>query len=208
MRAVLFGTLAALAGFVFYAAFGIVTGWIAGYLSFAVGYIIAKMMMIGSAGMGGRRYQWTAVFLTYLAVSMSAVPITLVYQARRKAAWEEQKKAVNLADEQRQLEEEFGSDTTRPVPQRSVPPAPQKSTVPQPGGPGSTALRNVVPTRAQISPAAVVTSLLIIGLASPILELANPIGGVIGLLILMAGIVVAWRITAAKRFEIVGPFRS
>jgi hypothetical protein len=66
----------------------------------------------------------------------------------------------------------------------------------------------VVPTRAQISPAAVLTSLLIIGLASPILELANPIGGVIGLLILMAGIVMAWRITAAKRFEIVGPFRS
>ena len=36
-----------------------------------------KAMHLGSRGVGGRRYQLVAVLLTYLAVSLSAVPIAI-----------------------------------------------------------------------------------------------------------------------------------
>jgi hypothetical protein len=201
-RALLFGSIAALAGFVFYAAFGIITGWVMTYTSFAVGYLVGKMMMVGSRGIGGRRYQVAAVLLTYAAVSMSAVPIAIVYQVKRSNAIQEQQKAVNLADDQRQLEQEFGSGTTKPIPPRTAP-GQQKP------DPSRTAPRNpAVRPRPKMNPAAAIAYLVILGLASPILELVNPIPGVIGLVILMVGIIIAWRLTAAKTFEIVGPFRS
>src|SRR2546421_639540 len=55
VRAILFGVGAAIAGIVLYAAFGIITGWMIGYISLAVGYMVGKAMMKGSKGFGGRR---------------------------------------------------------------------------------------------------------------------------------------------------------
>jgi hypothetical protein len=52
-------------------------------VSLAVGFIVGKAMNFGSRGAGGRRYQLVAVLLTYLAVSMSAVPIA-IYQMRQQ----------------------------------------------------------------------------------------------------------------------------
>lgn len=47
------------------------------------------------------------------------------------------------------------------------------------------------------------------GLASPFLELAgNPMGGLIGLVILFVGMRFAWRFTAAKPLQIFGPFEN
>src|SRR5215472_13424880 len=74
-RALLFGIGASLLGLILYSAVAIITGLIIGWVSFAVGYIVAKAMMIGSKGIGGRRYQIAAVILTYAAVSMAAIPI-------------------------------------------------------------------------------------------------------------------------------------
>jgi uncharacterized protein (DUF983 family) len=76
-RALLFGIAGALVGLALYVVFAIATGLIIGYVSLAVGYIVGKAMRMGSGGVGGRRYQVVAVLLTYLAVSMSAVPIAL-----------------------------------------------------------------------------------------------------------------------------------
>ena len=48
---------------------------------------------------------------------------------------------------------------------------------------------------------------LLIGLASPFLELQNPIYGILGLIILFVGISIAWRITQGSRaIKIQGPF--
>lgn len=58
-----------------YSAFTILTHIEIGYVSLAVGFIVAKAMMMGSNGVGGRKYQITAVLLTYAAVSLSALPI-------------------------------------------------------------------------------------------------------------------------------------
>jgi hypothetical protein len=60
---------------ILYAAFGIITGLVIGYLSLAVGYIVGKAILFGSGGIGGRRYQIAAALLTYVAVSIAAIPM-------------------------------------------------------------------------------------------------------------------------------------
>ncbi len=64
-------------GLAFYAGFTIITHFYIGYVSLAVGWLIGKAIMKGSNGVGGRRYQITAVVLTYAAVSLAAIPIAL-----------------------------------------------------------------------------------------------------------------------------------
>ena len=58
-----------------YATFTIVTICTIGYIALAVGWLVAKAIMKGSNGIGGRRYQVAAVLLTYAAISLAAVPI-------------------------------------------------------------------------------------------------------------------------------------
>src|SRR5436190_11153408 len=86
IRALLFGIGAAIVGLIVYATFGIVTGLVIGYLSLAVGYMIGKAMTAGSKGLGGRKYQVTAALLTYVAVSMAAVPIGIAQYVKAQKA--------------------------------------------------------------------------------------------------------------------------
>ena len=73
-RGIVYGCLAAVAGCLLYAGFTIVTHIQIGYVALGVGWLVGKAMLAGSGGRGGRPYQATAVLLTYLAVSMAAVP--------------------------------------------------------------------------------------------------------------------------------------
>ena len=73
-------------GLILYATVVIVTGWSIGYLALAVGWLVAKGIMKGSNGMGGRRYQIAAVLLTYASISMAAIPIGLAYFAKHREA--------------------------------------------------------------------------------------------------------------------------
>jgi hypothetical protein len=208
-RAFLFGMSAALVGILIYSAFGIVTGWMLGYFTFVMAAIIAKMMRIGSKGIGGRRYQWTALMLTYATVSLSAVPIAVVYESRRQAAIRAQNNPVNLAEEQRRLEEEFGDSPSRPMPHSSQSAPSSKN--PAPSLDGSTSARSSGPVfrpTPNISPAAVLGSLVLLALFSPFLALAMPIQGGIQLIILAVSMIIAWRMTAERRTEITGPFRT
>jgi hypothetical protein len=66
-------------------------------------------------------------------------------------------------------------------------------------------------TGSQSSPAfgIALAKLALWGLASPFLELfGDPMGGLIGLVILFVGMRFAWRFTAAKPVEIFGPFEN
>jgi hypothetical protein len=76
-RALLLGVVGAVIGLALYAGFTIATHIYIGYVSLAVGFIVAKAMMIGSGGVGGRKYQITAGVLTYAAVSLAWIPISL-----------------------------------------------------------------------------------------------------------------------------------
>src|SRR5262249_20001888 len=84
-RAVAFGIGGALLGLILYSAVGIITGLEIGYVSLAVGYIVGRAMMMGSLGIGGKRYQMVAVALTYAAVSLSAVPIGISQLSKQTA---------------------------------------------------------------------------------------------------------------------------
>jgi hypothetical protein len=66
MRGLLYGIGAAVVGMILYATFAITTGIIIGYVSLAVGWMVGNAILKGSGGVGGRRYQITAVLLTYL----------------------------------------------------------------------------------------------------------------------------------------------
>jgi len=143
MRGLVVGVGGAILGLILYSGFTIITGIELGYVSLAVGYIVAKAILIGSQGRGGRKYQIAAVVLTYIAVSGSAVPMFLSYAAK--------------------------SNKILPL-----------------------------------------SFLLKWGVASPFLWLTiNPFNGLIGLVILAAGIRIAWKMTAGSADSgIYGPFEN
>jgi hypothetical protein len=171
-RALLFGVAAAVVGLILYAAFGIITGWMIGYVSLAVGYIVGKAMMKGSKGRGGRRYQVTAVLLTYAAVSMAAIPIGLAQYAKK----------VKLEKQQAHV-------------QQTAPATAENSQADQ------------AKAKPDIGIGKALVYLALLGLTSPFLELQDPLHGIIGLIILLVGIQIAWKTTAGKpTVEVTGPF--
>ncbi|MGO9947320.1 MAG: hypothetical protein ACLPWG_10775 [Steroidobacteraceae bacterium] len=85
-RGVLFGVGGAILGLGIYVGFALATGLIAGLISLAVGYLVGKAILLGSGGIGGRRYQVAAVLLTYAAVSLAAVPIALSQHMKHRSA--------------------------------------------------------------------------------------------------------------------------
>jgi hypothetical protein len=52
---------------------------------------------------------------------------------------------------------------------------------------------------------ATVGKLALLGLASPVLDFSDPTHGIIGLVILFVGMRIAWRMTAARSIQIIGP---
>ena len=82
VRGISFGVGGAVLGLVLYVVFALATGLVIGFVSLGVGYIVGKAIVMGSKGQGGRRYQIAAVLLTYMAVSLSAVPIALYQHTR------------------------------------------------------------------------------------------------------------------------------
>jgi len=182
VRGLLFGVGGAVLGLILYSAFGIITGLEIGYISLAVGYIVGKAMRMGSSGIGGRRYQITAVILTYAAVSMSAIPIGISQYVKEK----KEKPQTQV---------------------QKAPPASEESVSPSPE-PGSASTPAAQPARRKMSLGAALAGLAVLGLASPFLELQDPFHGVIGLVILLVGIRIAWQLTASPRIDIIGPFAS
>jgi len=174
VRGLLFGVGAAIVGMAGYAGFTILTGLYIGYVSLAVGWFVGKSIMLGSKGIGGRRYQIAAVILTYAAVSLAAIPIAISYQMKAKA------KAESVQTQQ----QPSTADETNSQPDQAQP-------------------------KPKLSFGAAILQLLVIGLASPFLELQDPFHGIIGLVILMVGIRIAWQIAAgSRRVSIEGPYEN
>jgi hypothetical protein len=187
-RAVLYGVGGALVGLCIYAGFEILTNFTIGYLALAVGWIVAKAMMKGSDGIGGRRYQITAVALTYFAVSVAAIPVFLYSYSHERSAQTHKVQQQNVAPSA----DASASDGSAPSAQDSADsnsaPAPQKE---------------------QMGFFKAIVVLVGIGLASPFLEFtgSNPFGALIGLVILSVGLRIAWKLTAGVRIpQVEGPF--
>jgi hypothetical protein len=170
VRGVLFGIAGAVFGFIIYVAFALTTGLVIGYVSLAVGYLVGKAIGLGSRGIGGRRYQIAAVLLTYMAVSLAAVPIAISVHQKHHSAQQHAQVSQDPA----------ASAATSPA----SPPAPKMSF------------------------ARAIGTLTLLGLASPFLEMANPTHGIIGLIILLIAVRIAWQLTAAKAPNISGPLAA
>jgi hypothetical protein len=183
VRGIIFGTGGFVVGMVLYAGFTILTGIEIGFVSLAVGWLVGKAIMMGSRGAGGRRYQIAAVLLTYAAVSLAAIPISIAIMAKNKTHTEQPVK------------------TTQPAAQDSGQPG---ATGQNPGDSG-TSRKESSPRR---SVAGVLGLLALLGLASPFLGLTSGFSGVIGLVILLVGMQFAWKITAGVRVSIEGPFQA
>jgi hypothetical protein len=185
VRGLLFGIGGAVLGLILYAGFGIITGLMLGYISLAVGYIVGKAIMKGTNGIGGRRYQIAAVALTYAAVSLSAIPIGISQIVKHRNA--QDRNLVKHAPApaiQSDESAEPGATVVTPEPISPQPVAPKPA----------------------MSIGSAIGMLTLAGLASPFLELQDPLHGVIGLVILFVGIRIAWQLTAARPLDILGPF--
>jgi hypothetical protein len=183
VRSLLYGIGAAILGLILYATFAIVTGIVIGYVSLAVGWMVGKAMMKGSNGVGGRRYQITAVLLTYAAVSMAAIPIWIHYAGEPRQR-QQQTQQQRLEAEQRQLESGSGQQSEQPTPQ---------------------------PVKPRLTFGAWLVRVTLLGLASPFVDLwggGPSFGWLIGLVILFVGMKFAWRITAGRPLEVYGPFQN
>jgi hypothetical protein len=183
VRAVTFGAGAAVAGLALYATVSIVTGLMIGYVSLAVGWMVGNAMMKGSGGIGGRRYQVVALILTYAAVSVAAIPIGIAEYIKGK------------------------KPQVQSNPQLSAPaPDANAGTGDQPQG-SETQAQNPTEHRSRGFVSAL-GYLAMMGLASPFLELgSDPFHGLIGLVILLVGVRIAWRITQGRPPLVVdGPF--
>jgi hypothetical protein len=140
-----------------------------------------------------------------------------------------EQRAQSAAEADQQLQQEFASGAAKPLPARAGAPkdagsaansgsAAQATVTPSTGAPsadGSEATRgrvsqarNTGGVRSSPNFAAALGYLALMGLASPFLELQDPIQGGIGLIILLVGIRIAWQLTEAKPAEIVGPFEN
>lgn len=177
MRSIVLGIGGAIVGMALYSGFTILTGIYIGYVSLAVGFIIAKAMMIGSKGVGGRHYQIAAVLLTYAAVSLSAVPIALAQIAKHR-------------DHARTHQTQIQPSSSQTSQSAEQPTSPDQQTADASEAPKT----NSNPSRPGLG--AMIGKLFFIGLASPFLELQDGFNGVIGLVILFVGIRIAWKMTA------------
>jgi hypothetical protein len=176
VRGLLFGLGAAVLGLILYSVVGIVTGLQIGYLSLAVGYMVGRAIMIGSAGVGGKRYQIMAVVLTYAAVSLSAVPIAISQFSKNKDH-QATNSSANPAGKTQLSEVQSGTADSRSE-------APKASFF------------------------SAVGLLALLGLASPILNLSDPVSGLIGLVILFVGIRIAWKTTIGNKVPVTGPYNA
>jgi hypothetical protein len=192
-RGLLLGAGAAVLGLILYSTFTIVTGWTVGYLALAVGWLVARGMMKGSNGVGGRRYQITAVLLTYAAISMSSIPVMVSYAIKHhehRSAMTQQQSAP-IATDQSATNDSTSVQVNGEQPPHVDTPAADS---PQP--------------QKRMGFGAALAQLALFGLASPFLELASPGSGILGLVILFVGLSIAFRMTAAKPLDVDGPFST
>jgi hypothetical protein len=185
VRGLAFGLGGAILGLILYSGFSIITGIEIGYVSLAVGWIIAKAIKMGSRGIGGRRYQVAAAAFTYAAVSMAAIPLYFSQAIKKEARKPAQSQTTPSANPDRAT---ASPDSSASV--ANAPPTPAAAD--KPG----------------MNPLKALGLLALVGLASPFLELASPLNGAIGLLILFVGMSIAWRLAAGPKIDILGPFAA
>src|SRR5688572_17819878 len=71
IRSAFFGLVAAVIGAFIYYTVTTLTGWEIGLVAILIGYMVGYAIMLGSEGIGGRKYQFMAAALTYFSVGLA-----------------------------------------------------------------------------------------------------------------------------------------
>jgi len=74
-KALIFGSVAAIAGAVLYYAIISISGWNIGLVAVLVGFMVGGAVRKGTGNRGGRFYQFLALFLAYMAIGLMHVPV-------------------------------------------------------------------------------------------------------------------------------------
>src|SRR5215211_3475572 len=178
-RALSFGVLAALAAATGYVALLAATGRELTIAVLLIGLVVGKAVRIGGRGRGGRRFQWLAVALTYLAIASTYVPFVVKGYSRSSSLAASAAGVARDGAPASTLDTRFLMVAAEPPPV----PAPTKSL-------GATALG--------------LGALLLLAVAAPVLEGANHI---VGALLMLAALVQAWRLNRRVDVTITGPYR-
>jgi uncharacterized protein (DUF983 family) len=178
VRAVTAGIGAAVAGLIAYAVISII---LQGWVISYMSFGVGWLVgtaMIKASGGIGGRRYQIAAVLLTYAAVSMAAIPIWIYFARQEHA--KQAQHEKIAAEQQQSDESAGAATETPE-----------------------------PARPRLTLGAWLVKITLRGLASPFLELqSNPLWGFIGLFILFVGIKIAWRLTAGRPIEILGPFHD
>lgn len=169
-RGLCLGMVAAVMGLVLYATFAIATSFYFGFVALGVGWLVAKAILIGSNGMGGRRYQIAAVLLAYIAISTSAIPIKIVTTLRHHKEKISQQRSINEAEA------------------------------------SSANLQSQASPKLELRDIAL--KLLMLGIASPLLDMHDPLRGFFGMIILLLSLRIAYGTAGAQALDVDGPFRA
>jgi len=177
-RGILFGFGAALAGAVIHGLIAVLTGYEFALIAIFIGWMVGKAMMKGSRGKGGRKYQVTAVLITYMSITAGYLPSIV-------------KELTKTSSEQ---PPDPASTPTSPGTETKIEPtATTDPTVGQPLTVESFVLG--------------VGFLLAVAALAPFLSLTSGgISGIIGIAIIAFGLMQAWKEAREQPFAISGPF--
>jgi hypothetical protein len=186
-----FGLGAAIGCAIAYGAFRAYSDWDFSLIAILVGFAVGKAVFVGAERRGGRRYQVLAALLTYFAIAASYVPL---------AVKEFKEGPPAVADSLKAVGEEGLTDRTRVHGRHQFGAADSALAVELPTATKKTADKPLGFGGFMIA----VGSLLLLVFALPIMV---GMGSIISVIILLLGLVQAWRMNKAVAINVSGPYR-
>ena len=189
-RAFAFGLGAAIAGAILYYAVIAITGWEIGLVAIVIGFMVGFAVRKGSGGVGGRRYQWLAVVLTYFAVGLAYAPLAFKGFAEGKDAAVADSTSTNSTAPALTDSSTAGDSATSAVRSEAPVVATQGDSTKSP----------------RLLTALGITFLFIFAL--PVMYIAGSMpSGLISAIIILVGMQQAWKMTARAQVPISGPYK-
>jgi hypothetical protein len=183
LRASALGLVAAAAGSAVYYGIAAATDSTWGIVAILVGFLVGKGVFIGSGRRGGRGYQFLALGLTYFAIASSYIPLAR-HELKKNIQQAQKDSALVFPDRGAAASDSPGIASEEATPSRAKPPKTGRK-----GFVGALLL---------------VAGLLLLSAVLPILVgLASPIT----VLILVFGLLQAWRMNKGVVLSVTGPYR-
>jgi hypothetical protein len=182
-RAFLFGLGAAIAGAILYYGVIEITGWEIGLVAIVIGFMVGWAVQKATRNVGGRRYQILAVVLTYFAVGLAYTPFALKSSgsSRETAALADSALVESAAN----VSADSGAEQS-----------------------GAAAASASADTTAAVGTMAALGYTFLFVFILPVLYIAGSMpSGLISAVIILFGMLQAWKMTARTEIPISGPYR-